>query len=199
MIKAIIFDADGMVIKKGPRFSDYLEKDSVIPVVITKDFFENEFQDCLVGKADLKEELSKYIEKWGWTRTVNDLLDYWFSVGKNVDPDMISTIEKLRSEGILCYLATNQEKYRTEYFIRSEMDFGNVFDNVFSSAYIGFKKPQTEFFNHIMNSLPEGTERNEVMFWDDDEDNVKEAEQFGFQANLYTDFEDFQERVSQSI
>jgi len=39
MIKAIIFDADGVVIKSGPRFSDYLEQDYGIPTEITKDLF----------------------------------------------------------------------------------------------------------------------------------------------------------------
>lgn len=194
MIKAIIFDADGMVIKKGLRFSDYLEKDSGISNEITKDFFDNEFQKCLIGRADLKEELAKHIEKWGWTRSLEDLLDYWFSVENRADSDLISLIQILRKKGILCYLATNQEKYRTEY-LKNVMGFTREFDEIFSSAYIGYKKPQSEFFEYVLKSLPANLEKNEVSYWDDDEKHVEAAQQFGFQANFYTNLEDFREKV----
>ena len=54
MIAAIIFDADGMLIN-GEQFSKALARDYDVDREKEKEFFTTIFQDCLVGKADLKE------------------------------------------------------------------------------------------------------------------------------------------------
>lgn len=195
MIQAVIFDADGMVVVNELRFSEHWEKSGGPPTDITRPFFEHEFQNCLIGKADLKKELVKYVDKWGYTNSVDDLLDYWFSIENNPDNELIEYIRRLRGEGLPCYLATNQERYRTEYFLDT-MGFRHEFDDIFSSAYIGFKKPQYEFFEAVMEELPKGTAKHEVLFWDDDEKHVAGAKQFGLLAELYTGFEDFKEKMS---
>jgi len=38
--------------------------------------FKNEFQPCLVGEADLKEQINPYLEKWGWKKSVDDFLEH---------------------------------------------------------------------------------------------------------------------------
>ena len=148
MIKAIIFDADGVVITNDLYFSQQLERDYGISTATTEPFFKGDFQDCLIGKADLKEKLAKHIKDWNWQGTVNDLLDYWFKCEHNVNKKLIKDIQKLRAKGIKCYLATNQEKYRTDY-ITKKMGFGNFLDGIFSSAHIGHTKPNKKFFEHI--------------------------------------------------
>ncbi len=65
MIKAIIFDADGMIVH-GDRFSGRLAGEFNIPLDTTKLFFKDAFPDCLIGKADLKEELEKYMKQWNY-------------------------------------------------------------------------------------------------------------------------------------
>jgi len=194
MVKAIIFDADGMVvIPIGGKFSEHLARDFGISTETTVEFFKNEFQKCLIGKADLKQELKKYLEEWGWQKSIDELLEYWFTSEKNVDERVISTIKELRKRGIKCYLATNQEKYRTTYFAK-QMGFGKVFDAMFSSAHIGYKKPTAQFFENIIQELPD-VKKEEILFWDDKEEHVRGAQQFGFQAELYRNFEDFQDMV----
>ena len=39
-------------------------------------------------------------------------------------------------------------------------------------------------------------DKNEISFWDDDAKNVRGAEQFGLQANRYTSFEEFRDKVN---
>ncbi len=60
-MKTLIFDADGMIVH-GERFSGRLAHDYGISTDTTSHFFRNEFQLCLVGKADLKQELQKHLE-----------------------------------------------------------------------------------------------------------------------------------------
>jgi len=189
MIKATIFDADGMVIQAGERFSTRLVREFGISPDPVATFFKNEFQQCLIGEADLRDELTKRIVVWGWEGSVDDILAYWFSGESTTDNRIIEAIQKLRACGVRCYLGTNQEKYRTEYF-KHEMGFATLFDGVFSSAYIGAKKPSQEFFGHILNAL-QPINKEEVFFWDDTRENVDVARDFGFQSALYTSYDDF--------
>jgi len=193
MIKAIIFDADGMVVITEMFSVKYCEEYKV-PYETILPFFKNEFQPCLVGQADLKEQIKPYLEKWGWTKSVDDFLNYWFKAEHHVDQRVIETISKLRKSEIRCYLATNQELYRTQY-LRNQMGFDTVFDKVFSSAEIGYKKPQHEYFEVIVEDL--GLSRDEVQFWDDQEKNVQLATEFGFDARLYTRFDEFEKVVGE--
>ena len=167
MYKAIIFDADGMIIH-GERFSKRLEEEFGITRETTSPFMDSgKFQLCLTGKADLKDELANVIKDWGWKGTVDDLLEYWFSEKHNViDERFLPIIRDLRDKGIRCFLASNNEKYRTNNLI-NERGLGAWFDKFFSSAFIGFKKPEREFFEAIFKELP-SLKKDAVLFWDDD-------------------------------
>ena len=58
-IKAVIFDTDGMIIRSEKYFSQRFSDEFNIPMEKILPFFKNEFQLCLVGKADIKTELNK--------------------------------------------------------------------------------------------------------------------------------------------
>ena len=77
MIKAVIFDCDGVVVQ-GQKFSEHLEKQYGISRQMTSEFFENEFQKALVGKLDIKKVLVPYVKKWGWNTGVEHFVETWF-------------------------------------------------------------------------------------------------------------------------
>lgn len=90
-----------------------------------------------------------------------------------------------------------QEFYRTNYII-NEMGFKNIFERVFSSAHIGYKKPQKEFFEHIMQKLATVQKEN-ILFWDDTLGHVNAARKFGWHAELYVSFEDFKKKMGKYL
>jgi len=197
MIKVIIFDADGVLVHGNRIFSITLAEKHGISLETTLPFFEGVFQECLIGKKDLKEVIVPYLKKWGWGKGADTFFDNWFSLESKIDKDLIKYIKGLRSKGVLCFLATNNEKYRFQYMM-DVMGLKNVFDKAYASAHLGSKKPEQEFFAKIFKEL-KNIKKNEILFVDDHPSNIKAAKNFGINAELYTTFKDFKKKMKQYI
>ena len=192
MIQVLLLDVDGVLVQ-GEAFSKHLERDYGISPAIIAPFFQEKFLACLTGSADLKTEIAPYLQQWGWTWSVDALLDYWFSCEHVIDTPLVESIQQLRQQGIRCYLATQQEKYRTTYILE-QMGFARDFDGMFSSADVGILKKDVAFFQQILAALSPIDPGN-VLFWDDTPLNVEVAKQAGIQAEIYADFAHFQQTL----
>lgn len=187
MITNLILDADGVLIN-GKTFSERLARDYDVDRDKEKEFFTGKFQECLVGKADLKESIAPYLASFGWKGTVDELLEYWFAEEYILNKELIAYVARLRKSGVRVVLATNQEKYRTQYMLE-HMGFDGAFDKVYSSAHLGLKKPAIEFFAHVVQDMQ--VSKNEVLFWDDDQRNINGALEYGIHAEFYDDYSSF--------
>lgn len=187
MISTLIFDADGVVIN-GEQFSKVLARDYDVDKAKEKEFFTTHFQECLVDKADLKESIAPYLSSFGWKGTADEFLEYWFKSGHNLDEALVNYVQALRRSGKQVVLATNQEKYRTDYILK-HMGFEGIFDKIYTSAHLGLKKPSVEFFAKVIDDL--GVNKKDVLFWDDDQRNIDSAKECGIHTELYTDYNSF--------
>jgi len=190
--KAIIYDNDGMI-TYGGRFSEQYSKEFGVDLAIMSPFFETSFKSCLLGKADLKEELAKVLKAWKWGGTVDELMQYWFSIGDSVYNNVYDSILKLKAQGGVVCLATNQEKYRIQYLV-AKLSYDKVFDEIFSSADLGVYKHSQEGLEKIFQVLKEKyaiSDKGEIMYWDDREDHVESLNKTGFNGQLYRDYPTF--------
>jgi putative hydrolase of the HAD superfamily len=188
--KAYLFDADGVVIRAN-TFSVQYQADFNIDPNIMQPFFEGPFQDCLVGRADLKTVVAPYLEAWEWKGGVDEFLAYWFKAEHVIDERLVAFIRERRAAGCRCYLATNQERYRTEY-MRSAMGFAELFDRVFSSAEIGVKKPEPAFYLAVLDEFKQaGIKPKDVFHIDDSAANIEAAAALGMNGHRYADFGTF--------
>ena len=71
--------------------------------------------------------------------------------------------------------------------------YGKLFDETFSSASVGYKKPQEEFYEYVIARIP--FEKKDVLYWDDDPKHIEVAEKLGMPSNLYTTVDDFRATV----
>lgn len=193
MISTLILDADGVLVH-GKTFSERLARDYDVDRDKEKEFFTGKFQECLVGKADLKESVAPYLTSFGWHGTVDEFLQYWFAEEYILNKGLIEYVGRLRKSGMRVVLATNQEKYRTQYML-DHMGFAGVFDKVYSSAHLGLKKPAVEFFAHLVEDMR--VVKDQVLFWDDDQRNIDGALEYGIAAEFYHDYELFLKAMSE--
>jgi putative hydrolase of the HAD superfamily len=193
MVKAILFDADGVVIKsRAQLFSDRFAEAHGLAISEVLPFFKNDMREAFVGQADIKQSLPSYLHKWHWIRSVDDFLEFWFAAESPRDEEVIAYIDKLRAVGTKCYIATDREKYWAKYLVEN-VGLGKHFDGFMFSYDIGFEKHDPEYFQEVMKRL--GLKPEEVMYWDDDQKNVDVAKGVGIDARLYTDFDKFKDEA----
>lgn len=195
-IKAVLFDADGVVVNPSFQFARLLAEQYGITRQMTSSFFQGVFNECTLGRADLKQVLPPYLAEWGWRGTVDEFVHCWLLTDDVVDRRVVEAITKLRQGGLLCCLATIQEANRAHY-MRTEMRLGEVFDRLFFSSELGCQKPDLKYYFTVQQQLQ--LEPHELLFWDDDAKNVEAAARCGWQAELYTTFEDFEEKTRRWI
>lgn len=197
MTKAILFDIDGIVVTgKEKLFSLVLADKQGIPREVVEEFFLNDFRKCSFGKADLKELIAPYLPRWNWQGSVDDLLKFWFETESTKDKEVLDIISKLREKGVKCYIATRQEKYRLEYLL-DKVGLREYFDGVFCTCDIGYDKKDREFFHYVFKKL--GLESNEIMFFDDKEDNINNAKSLGIKAYIYDNIDILKEQTKDLI
>jgi putative hydrolase of the HAD superfamily len=180
---ALLLDADGVVLRNKGYFSEHFAKEQQISIERINPFFKKEFSTCQAGKADLKEELAKYLPQWEWRKTTNEFIQSWFSYDVELDPAVFAEVSRLRTSGIACYLASDQEKYRASY-LRNEKGLKNSLDGCFFSCELGVMKNDPSYFNAVLNEL--GIPAEQVTYFDDDQKNVDSARSVGISAHFYS-------------
>ncbi len=184
----ILFDVDGVLIHSETWSKEYAQRTGIDPNHM-KHFFTGVFQDCVIGKADLKEVITPFLKEWKWEKSPEAFLQAWFDFENKPDTKLLSLIQEIRGWGIKCQLATNNEKYRLGY-LRDEMNFWNLFDSIFSSTEIWYKKPHEAFYTYIIDSLE--TDASDILYFDDSEENIESARKLGIQWVIYRNISDLE-------
>ena len=184
--KAILFDVDGVVVNP-PIISETLERHFNLPFSETKEFFLNDFNKCLIGKSDLKTELTPYINKWRWSEGVNEFINLWMETSSGINSLILTLVKNLKEKNIKCYLSTNQEKIRTAYLME-EMGLKDHFDGIFSSSTSGFLKPTKEYFEWVLEELNDlSIHKKDLLLIDDSLKYIDSAKKIGIDALLFED------------
>ena len=109
MIKIIIFDGVNLITHQEPLsiglVRDYgFSMDKMLP------FFTGPLQECVAGKADLKEIFPPYLNDWGWNKGLDAMLDYWFTRDHKIDTEMVSYINDLKNKRGIMFISNQQRK-----------------------------------------------------------------------------------------
>ena len=179
-----MMDVDGVLVGGRPAdgahlFTD-LERDLGISLpVLQREFFVPRWPDIVTGRKPLLPELTEVLARIAPSVTAEVLLEYWLRNDARIDHGLLDAIAVLRVGGDRVFLATNQEHHRARYLME-EMGLAAHVDGIFYSAALGYRKPDTGFFEQARAlAEPPG---GELMLIDDTEANVLAARRCGWRA-----------------
>jgi epoxide hydrolase-like predicted phosphatase len=189
-IKMIVFDLDGVYFLDGhSNFKKNLMVKYNLPIEdIVKVYFSSEMMiKVKKGEISSKEFWDYAIKEWNIKATREELLDLLVS-GYKVNEDAINLINKLKLKGYLIGACTNNFEDRIN-ILNNKFNFLKDFDYVVLSYKEGIIKPNKEIFEKlcvISNLKP-----NQIVISDDNLTNIENLKDLGFNAILYTDFNQF--------
>lgn len=199
MTRAVLFDVDGVLVhgyharpEKQVRWDDTMLADlGVDPERFRREFIYDVFvKQVVVGRMSLLEALDRHLPRLGYRGPSMAFAGYWLAKDSNVNEPLLDLARRLKSTGTPLYVATNQEHMRAQW-LWQQLKFGEVFDDMFHSARIGHVKPTRPFFDWVANRL--GPQAEPPLFFDDREEVVKGAQDYGWEAVLYNELEDASE------
>jgi putative hydrolase of the HAD superfamily len=186
LIEAVIFDLDGVLVHSGV-FGTQLSRELRLERADLDMFWHGPFSSCALGRADLKQEVAPFLQKWGYPGTVEDCLQAWFEADSVVNAELLGHVGGLRRQGIACHVASTQERYRAAY-LRGPMGLAAHFDRLFFSCELGTKKPQPEFYQRVTAELAKNPAS--LLFIDDQVANVDAARAAGWNAECFAHGDD---------
>ena len=183
-IRAILFDADGVIQYPAPDLPMRIQEAFGIPAEQSVDFLRNIVSPAerraLTGKRDFFEELTEEFAHHGLTAPTPDSTRIFTLIERYTD--VMELIRSLREGGISCFLATNQVRFRARH-MSEVLGYQSLFDREFYSCHLGYAKPDPEYFRAILRSAALPAEA--ALFVDDREENVSAAKQAGMHAEIF--------------
>lgn len=147
-------------------------------------FRSGRFSDVLIGKRDIKDLVSEWVNAANCEKSAEEVLDYWFAKDALPDEETLKLLERSRDLGWINVIATNNEARRVAY-IEHQMGFGDKIESVFAAGPMGCKKPDPIFFKTIevaLDALP-----RDLTLIDDKEENVIAAQSLGWSGVYFRD------------
>lgn len=114
-----------------------------------------------------------------------DIKEDWLS-SIQINKDLVSLIIAIK-EDFRIALASNASADFL-YGILRENDLEKLFDKIIISSEIGAAKPDPVFFKKMSEILKEGFEN--LLFFDDNPENIEAAQKLGIEAHLFRTVED---------
>jgi len=188
MIKAIIFDLNGIFIQ-SPNLSARFQEKFGVPV--------EEFLSALkiimpkVRKFNSGNNFAHwkpFLEKWGVNLTEEEFFSFWFRAEKE-NEEVIEIARQIKKKGMKIFILSNNFKERSNYYMGNFKFLKEIPDKIYFSWQTGFVKPNPEAFKNLLsenNLKPE-----ECLYLDDSEKNIESAKSLGINALLFKKIEDF--------
>jgi FMN phosphatase YigB (HAD superfamily) len=151
-VRAMVFDADGVIVRPRTWFVHAAERTHNIPRAAFMAFIHGDFKRCTTGELELKDALLPLLEHWQVNVGLDAFIRDWLTHEHEVDTRLLERIARIRARGMPCYLGTNQERHRAAY-MRHEMGLRDVLDGVFASCDLG----GSQTGRGVLRTRPRGT------------------------------------------
>lgn len=196
MINAITFDLDGVYFVNGK--SNFIS--NLVKLGVTEDEAKRVFLQSDEMNHQYKEGKMTDTEYWTWSakewkidKTPQELIDLLIS-GYEVDEKVVEVVKKVRTNGLKTLICTNNFPARING-LQKRFKFLNDFDGMAISYEIGSSKPDSKIYQKLIEVS--GVSANEIVYADDNEANILEAQKLGIQAFFYEGFDKFLDKLKE--
>ncbi|PZQ47228.1 MAG: hypothetical protein DI551_03620 [Micavibrio aeruginosavorus] len=184
----IFFDVDGVLMnnihmKRGwlNRWDKDIEKDLGIAPEKFQEIFHDWFLKVQIGQLDFEESMDRWLKFHGYNAAASHVIEYWNQKDMNLNEDLWPAIRSLsQNANIELYVATNQSHARANHLWQN--GFKDHFKKIYYSAALSCFKQDGNYFRQIEEELGFDPRKETVLFFDDDERNVKVSSERGWNA-----------------
>lgn len=190
MIKAICFDLDGVYFINGKsNFIKSLGRYGISEEEAKRVFLKSNEMNKLYkeGKMTDEEYWSWAIKEWNIDLSVREVIGLLIE-GYEVNEDVVKVVKKVREKGYKTLICTNNFPARIKG-LDKRFNLLDDFDAHVFSYEIGATKPSTKIFQTLVDKS--GVKAEEIVFADDNNDNLEGAKEVGIQAFFYEGFDHF--------
>lgn len=209
-IKHFLFDFGGVMIEK--TFTLYnlyqiLESDLRIEIPLEDPYFKKIRRRCSYGILSARKFLQKLVDRYYYPNQKKDgslppkkvnidyYLELWFEMYTkltHLSSEMEEVVQRLHDAGYEVSLFSNTFDIHAK---SNELKgFFDIFDHVFLSNKIGFRKPEIEKYRYVLNKL--NAKPKECVFIDDKLNNLIPARDLGMVVVKFESIEKFKEQLS---
>lgn len=184
-IEVILFDLGGVLVELGasPVPVDALTGGNTFSLA---DWFKSDaaiaFEKGTCTAADFAQAL---IADLGLNCSEKRLIEHFTDWPTGLFPGAQKLLKHLRQNYRLAIL-TNTNELHWPRFI-AEFELLEHVEYIFASHQLAMVKPEAGIYQHVLTTL--GVEPGQVLFLDDNPDNVKGARKLGIAAHLVNDFD----------
>ena len=185
-IKAIIFDLGGVIL--NINYENTITKFEKIGVKKSSSFYSKTNQSNLFNQIEIGEispmKFLLKIQKKTNQASIKQIKTAWNSMLENLPKKRIELLKNLKHNYSIFLLSNTNTIHISEFKrrlgVKQYGEFYDLFDKVYYSHKIGFRKPQSEAFKMILNDNK--LLAKEVLFIDDSIQHIEGAKKLGLKT-----------------
>ncbi|KAJ5928245.1 hypothetical protein N7466_007201 [Penicillium verhagenii] len=175
--KAIIFDMGDVLFQWKPQMKTKISVD-ILKAIVQSDLWYD-YERGQMSAAECYQQLS---ETYGVSQEEIASTFHQSTSCLTPNPIMAELLHELKSRGFAIYMMTNIPQLDFDQLRSMEYDW-HLFDRIFASGYLGMRKPDRCFYEHVVKEI--GVTGAEAIFVDDKKENVVAAQDVGMTGFLF--------------
>ncbi|RJT23835.1 glucose-1-phosphatase [Buttiauxella izardii] len=136
------------------------------------------------GQISDEEFATAVCEEMGMALSFDQFSAGWQAIFVGLRPEVINVMNKLREQGHRVVVLSNTNRLHTYFWPGEYPQIGLAADKIYLSQEMGMRKPDVEIYQKLLEE--EGFSASEAVFFDDNADNIKGAQQLGITSILVT-------------